>query len=93
MSKARDYTSMDAQNFKEAGLNPPTILEYDQLDCEGSFIEKIMNQIYGGSEKSWVSYLRGLKKQIHLVDEILATGGSGEGETITIPKVYGSKCP
>jgi hypothetical protein len=43
------------------------------------------------SGPSWKNYLQGLKKELSLVDTILATGGSGQGETLTIAKELGSK--
>ncbi len=88
-SRARDYTSNDAQNFKEAGLNTPSLLNYDPNSK--TFFEKIMNQDYSVFGASWKTYLQNLKKEVHLVDSILATGGSGQGETLTITKEAGSK--
>jgi hypothetical protein len=54
-----------------------------------TFLEKIMGQDYSGIGNSWKNYLLGLKKELNLVDSILATGGSGQGETLTIPKEIG----
>ena len=66
-------------------------MNYDTNLNSRSFLEKILNQDYSGKGHAWNSYLRSLKKEIHLVDSILATGGSGQGETIVIPKEAGSK--
>lgn len=87
-SRARDYTSIDAQNFGEAGLNYPVLMNYDANSK--TFLEKIIKQDYSGFDNSWRNYLQGLKKELKLVDSILATGGSGQGETLTITKESGS---
>lgn len=87
-SRAKDFTSRDAQNLKEAGLNPLALTNYDANSS--SFLEKLVSQDYAGNGQAWKGYLRNLKKEIHLVDSILATGGSGQGETINFTKELGS---
>jgi len=52
---------------------------------------KILSKQYTGPGKAWNTYLKGLKKEVHLVDRILATGGSGQGETLKIPRQKNSK--
>jgi hypothetical protein len=89
-SRAKDFTSRDAQNFREAGLTVPRPLNYDKGDSFG-FLEKIVSQDYASNGHAWKSYLRSVKKELELVDGILATGGSGQGESLDIPKEYGSK--
>jgi len=88
--RARDYTSREAQNFREAGIDAPRILSYDEQDS-ATLVSRMIGKKYDGTGKNWKAYLRSLKKELALVDGIIATGGSGQGETISIPKQYGSK--
>lgn len=88
--RTRDYTSRDAQNFREAAIDPPKLLSYDESES-ASYVARMTGQQFEGAGKNWKSYLRSLKKELALVDGIISTGGSGQGETLSIPKQYGSK--
>jgi hypothetical protein len=56
------------------------------------FLERISTQEYQGRfEKGWEAYISQCAKEVKFVDQVLATGGRGQGETVNIPADYGSK--
>lgn len=74
--RTRDYTSRDAQNFREAAIEPPRMLTYDEQDSI-SLVNRMLSKKFDGAGKNWRAYLRSLKKELALVDSIISTGGSG----------------
>ena len=64
---------------------------YSYGDDNKSFLQRIGAQDYKNkSDKGWDAYLQECSKEINFVDQILATGGKGQGETLNIPQDTGS---
>ena len=89
----RDFTSIGAIDLVENGMGFELnggVFAYGG-DKRG-YLERITTQEYQGRfEKGWESYINNSAKEIAFVDEVLATGGRGQGETVEIPKDYSSK--
>jgi hypothetical protein len=89
----RDFTSIGAISPNETGIAfefNGAVFQYGA--DQRSFLERLCNQEYQGRfEQGWDNYVNECGKELDFVDQVLATGGRGQGETITIPKDYASK--
>lgn len=89
----KDFTSLGAidqtENDMQFELNGS---QFTYGEDPRAFMERISTQEYQGRfEKGWEAYITQCTKEISFVDQVLATGGRGQGETVNIPKDYGSK--
>ena len=91
-ARYRDFTSIGAIAQNETGIAfefNGAVFQYGA--DQRSFLERLCNQEYQGRfEQGWDSYVNECSKELDFVDQVLATGGRGQGETITIPKDYAS---
>lgn len=89
----REFTSIGAIDLKENDMGfelNGSLFTYGG-DQRG-FLERISTQEYQGRfERGWEAYISQCAKEIQFVDQVLATGGRGQGETVNIPTDYGSK--
>lgn len=92
-ARYRDFTSIGAITTNETGIAfefNGAVFQYGA--DQRSFLERLSNQEYQGRfEQGWDAYVNECSKELDFVDQVLATGGRGQGETITIPKDYASR--
>ena len=91
-ARYRDFTSIGAIAQNETGIAfefNGAVFQYGA--DQRSFLDRLCNQDYQGLvDHGWDSYVNECSKELDFVDQVLATGGRGQGETITIPKDYAS---
>jgi hypothetical protein len=89
----KDFTSIGAIDLAENGMGfelNGSLFTYG--GDQRAFLERISTQEYQGRfERGWDAYIAQCTKEIDFVDQVIATGGRGQGETVNIPKDYGSK--